>query len=403
MKKLIVQFFKFGIVGVINTVNSWIIYYVLLFFNVHYLVANTISYFCSTLIGYLLNKIWVFKKNENDNKKDKASLIKYYVVYISSYFLNMFCMYLFVDILKLSDKIAPILVLFITVPYNFLFSRLWVFKEKKNSKDEVTNKEDLQKMAKEKHTFAICAYKEAKYLEETVKSVLNQTIPSNYVMVTSTDNEHIRNIAKKYDIKYIVRKGKSDIQNDWNFACKNSNTELVTVTHQDDIYEPDYLENILLNYESEANMYIVDYNPYKNGKVVEDKNSKIKEKLKFFLRSKKLCGSKFFKVSSIAFGNSINCPGVTYNKKRIKGKIFTSNLKFALDWDTFLKISKLNGKNVYIHKRLINYRIHDGATTKEFIMNNKRKTEDFEMFNKFWPKWITKILMFFYVKCYDVY
>ena len=112
---------------------------------------------------------------------------------------------------------------------------------------------------------------------------------------------------------------------------------------------------------------------------------------------------KFFKVSSIAFGNSINCPGVTYNKKRIKGKIFTSNLKFALDWDTFLKISKINGKNLYIHKRLINYRIHDGATTKEFIVNNKRKAEDIEMFNKFWPNWITKILIKFYVKCYDVY
>ena len=68
-----------------------------------------------------------------------------------------------------------------------------------------------------------------------------------------------------------------------------------------------------------------------------------------------------------------------------------------------MKISKINGKNLYIHKRLINYRIHDGATTKEFIVNNKRKAEDIEMFNKFWPNWITKILIKFYVKCYDVY
>lgn len=402
MKKLIIQFFKFGIVGAINTINSWIIYYILLFFNVQYLIANTVSYFCSTLIGYLLNKVWVFKKNENSDKKDKTSLIKYYVVYISSYFLNMVCMYFFVDILNVSDKIAPILVLFVTVPYNFVFSRLWVFTEKKKKKEPI-NKENLQKMAKKLHTFAICAYKDATYLEEAVKSVLNQTIQSNYVIITSTDNEHIRDIAKRYDIKYVVRKDKSDIQDDWNFACKNARTELVTVTHQDDIYEPDYLENILLNYDSEANMYIVDYNPYKNGKVSDDRNCKIKERLKFFLRSKKLCGMKFFKVSSIAFGNSINCPGVTYNKKRIKGKIFTSNLKFALDWDTFLKISKINGKNLYIHKRLINYRIHDGATTKEFIVNNKRKAEDIEMFNKFWPNWITKILIKFYVKCYDVY
>ena len=44
-----------------------------------------------------------------------------------------------------------------------------------------------------KHTFVICAYKESEYLEECVKSLLNQSVKSNILMTTSTDNEENNN------------------------------------------------------------------------------------------------------------------------------------------------------------------------------------------------------------------
>ena len=75
------QFFKFGIVGTINTLNSWLVYYILIFFKINYLISNTIAYFASSLIGYFLNKIWVFKKKDQNTSK---SLVKYYIVYITS-------------------------------------------------------------------------------------------------------------------------------------------------------------------------------------------------------------------------------------------------------------------------------------------------------------------------------
>ena len=106
---------------------------------------------------------------------------------------------------------------------------------------------------------------------------------------------------------------------------------------------------------------------------------------------------------SLAFGNTVNCPSVTYNKQLLGDTIFTSDLKFGLDWDTFLKIARMKGISLYIPYRLVKYRIHDGATTKEFIVNNKRKEEDIIMFNKIWPKWITNIIMKVYVKSYDTY
>ncbi|MEG0451921.1 MAG: GtrA family protein [Coprobacillus sp.] len=129
-KTVFKQFFKFGIVGVMNVAIYTILYWILIYYKVNYLFATTISYFISSISGYFLNHYWVFK-SQNDKKE---SVVKYYVVYGTSYILNMVCMYLWVDVFGLSQSIAPILTLCVTTPYNFIFNRLWVFKEKERSR-----------------------------------------------------------------------------------------------------------------------------------------------------------------------------------------------------------------------------------------------------------------------------
>ena len=76
---------------------------------------------------------------------------------------------------------------------------------------------------------------------------------------------------------------------------------------------------------------------------------------------------------------------------------------FNIDWDTFLKIANIPGTFAYVDKPLTYYRVHDGATSKEFIVDHRRIKDDTYMFNKFWPNWITKIIMHFYKKAYDTY
>ena len=55
------------------------------------------------------------------------------------------------------------------------------------------------------HTFVICAYKESEHLEDCIKSLLKQTVAPTVRMVTSTPNEHIIGLSKKYDIDLSVR------------------------------------------------------------------------------------------------------------------------------------------------------------------------------------------------------
>lgn len=390
MYKLIKQFFKFGIVGCINTFSSWIFYYPLIFINVDYRIATTIAYILSSIIGYLLNNRWVFKKNVYDSN----SVLKYYIVYGSSYILNMACVYLWVEILNISTLFAPILTLFVTVPYNFIFSKLWVFTKKDNI--YIKNPSNY-------HTFAICAYKESRYLEECIKSLINQSIKTNIIITSSTENNYIKKLAKKYNIETFFRTGKSDIQDDWNFAVSNCKTELVTVAHQDDVYGSLYAENILRNYTGKELMISTDNYYYINGKSVDQKNLKIKRILKFPLRIPGLSNVRWIRKMTLSLGSTVQCPSATYNRKLIKGDIFTSDLKFGLDWDTFLKIYEMKGNIKYIPRKLMSFRISEEATTKECMENELRIKEDNIMFNKFWPKFITKIIMKKYINSYKVY
>ena len=95
------------------------------------------------------------------------------------------------------------------------------------------------------HTYVLCAYKESAFLEDCVKSLLSQTMKSNILIATSTPNDHINAVAEKYQIPVYINDGEKGIGGDWNFAYSKAQTPLITIAHQDDIYEPTYTEEML--------------------------------------------------------------------------------------------------------------------------------------------------------------
>lgn len=123
--KLIIQFIKFGIVGVSNTLISLGIYYILIYFNVNYIVANTIGFIVSVLNAYYWNNKYVFNKSEESNLKP---LIKTFASYGLTFILSTVLLIIMVDYLNISQMIAPIVNLIITIPLNFLLNKFWAFK-----------------------------------------------------------------------------------------------------------------------------------------------------------------------------------------------------------------------------------------------------------------------------------
>lgn len=244
------------------------------------------------------------------------------------------------------------------------------------------------------HTFAICAYKESQYLEECINSLLNQTVKSNIIIATSTPNEHIKSLASKYNLKLFVNNGEHGIGQDWNFAVSSTNTDYVTVAHQDDIYKPTYLEEITDKLEENKDFVIAfsDYREIKNGKEIPlNKNLKIK---KILLLPLKLGGkTRFIKRRVLSLGCPICCPSVTLNMKKVGKNPYKTELKCDLDWDTWDKMTNIKGRFLYIPKELMCHRIHEESETSNLIENNVRLEEDLLMLKRYWPDWIANLIM----------
>lgn len=250
------------------------------------------------------------------------------------------------------------------------------------------------------HTFVVLAYKESDYLEDCIKSVLNQKYKSKVVIATATPNKFVSDIASKYNLEIIENKNHKNIGGDFDFAISCADTPLVTVAHQDDIYDYEYSYEMVENYNKNKNAIILfsDYYELRNNeKVYSNTNLKIKRILLFPLKIFK-GESKIIKRSAIRFGNAICCPAVTFVKDKTGTNVFSCDFKCDVDWYAWEKLSHLKGSFVFISKPLMGHRVHEGSTTTEIIHDNIRTKEDLEMFKKFWPNFIAKSINKFYMK-----
>lgn len=252
-----------------------------------------------------------------------------------------------------------------------------------------------------KHTFAVCAYKESPFLEECISSLLIQDYKSEILIATSTPNDYITGIAEKYGIPLYVNDGEGGITQDWNFALSKVTTKYATVTHQDDIYEPHYSAKMVAGLDSVPNPLIAfsDYGEIRNGtKTTDVQMLKIKEKMMIPLRPKAFSGSKFIRRRVLSMGDPICCPSVTFNLEAIPRPIFRNHYQSCEDWEAWEKISRMKGNFVYVRDYLMYHRIHEDSATTHILADNARVAENYEMFCKFWPKPIAKLINRFYTK-----
>ena len=180
---------------------------------------------------------------------------------------------------------------------------------------------------------------------------------------------------------------------------------LVTIAHQDDIYHSHYVESMLeaLDARPDATVFFSGYRPVKDGIVSLDANCIIRAVLRAPMCVDRFADMRFFKHLIFSLGNSVCCPTVTYVRKRLPEPVFTSSYKYNIDWDTFRKLAKLPGSFAYDPHALVGYRIHDEATSKQYIDNTGRFDEDMRMFTEIWGKTIARMIMKIYTRAYDTY
>lgn len=133
MKTWFVQFVKFGLVGVTNTLVYYACYSILVRLGCHYALANGIGFVISVLNSYLWNSLFVFKKeaekDEGKKRNTAATLVKTFISYaLTGLVLQTFLLHLLIDIAGISKYIAPLLCVCVTTPLNFLLNKFWTFR-----------------------------------------------------------------------------------------------------------------------------------------------------------------------------------------------------------------------------------------------------------------------------------
>lgn len=250
------------------------------------------------------------------------------------------------------------------------------------------------------HTFVVLAYQESPFLENCLKSVTNQSYPSQVIIATTTPNDHIDKLAKKYNLE-VIKGSHTNIGGDFDFAVNSANTPLITVAHQDDIYEKNYSQKIVDAFQKypKSSIIFTDYFEIRGKKrVYNNNNLKIKRILLIPARLKGSLKSKFSKRSIIKFGNAISCPTVAFVIKNCPKEIFNSHYKCDCDWHAWEKLSKRNGTFTFISEPLMGHRISKNSTTTNIINQGIRTKEDYEIFCRFWPTPVAKLFTKIYQK-----
>ena len=118
------QFVKFS-----NTLIGYVVYSACVWLGCHYLVANGIGFFVSVLNAFYWSNRYVFRKGAGEERSLWRSLMKTILAYASTgIVLNSILLWLFIDLWGISEYVAPLLILIITVPTNFILNKYWSFK-----------------------------------------------------------------------------------------------------------------------------------------------------------------------------------------------------------------------------------------------------------------------------------
>jgi len=122
---LLLQFVKFGIVGVSNTLIAFAVYTLLLkVFGVWYVAASGIGFALGAINGFLWNRAWTFKGHVGD----ALTPVRWFVVQGCGLLLDLVLVYALVDGAGLDKLVGQALTTMVVTVITFFVNRAWTFK-----------------------------------------------------------------------------------------------------------------------------------------------------------------------------------------------------------------------------------------------------------------------------------
>ena len=122
---LLIQFLKFGIVGISNTLLTLAVYTLQLkVFVVWYLAASAIGFAVGTINSFLLNRRWTFRGHVGD----AFTPVRWTIVQCCGLGLNLGLLYVLVHDAGMDKLVAQIVATAVVTVSTFAANRAWTFR-----------------------------------------------------------------------------------------------------------------------------------------------------------------------------------------------------------------------------------------------------------------------------------
>lgn len=129
----VISYLFFGVLATI--VNIGIFYFFDTLLNTPYLIANGLSIIGAILFAFFTNKKYVFKSNTTSKEESFREFILFVGFRLASGVFDMLSMYILVSLLTVDTNISKILTQFIVVVVNYVFSKVFIFKQEEGEHD----------------------------------------------------------------------------------------------------------------------------------------------------------------------------------------------------------------------------------------------------------------------------
>lgn len=124
-RKLVIQIFKFAIVGGVATIIDFVFLYLFReFCHFPVLVSNTLSFCISVIYNYIASVRWVFDVNK---EKDARNQFVIFIVFsVLGLLLNNAIMWITVDFLSIYYLLAKVVATVIVMVFNFVTRKIFL-------------------------------------------------------------------------------------------------------------------------------------------------------------------------------------------------------------------------------------------------------------------------------------
>jgi|SRR3989344_4849568 len=126
-REISLEFIKFAIVGLSNTlIHLAILYFLTEFFGVYYVIASFIGFIVAVTNSFIFNTLWTFNKDIREKTSFRYS--KFFVISSFAAITNLGLLYIITEFLGVWYILSQIIATGFSLIVNYLGNKFWTYK-----------------------------------------------------------------------------------------------------------------------------------------------------------------------------------------------------------------------------------------------------------------------------------